>query len=346
MTRSPSAAPTAPSADPAAPAPDRAPFHVVVVGAGAVGAVLGGHLAQAGVTVTFVARGATLAALLDRGLELETPTGVVRVPRGHAAAAPADAGPADVVLVAVKAEQVSEVAATLQPLIGPSTVVVPLQNGVEASGQLAAALGDAPVAEGFCRMWAEQTGPARVRFAGLTPSVAFGPRGPDAPDAPRRATLARLADAFRAAGVVVETSADTRAALWEKFLFVEPLGAVGAAARSPFGALLGTPDTRSLLEACTREILAVGRAAGVALADDAHDRVWERYAALPPEGTASMQRDLVAGRPSELEAQTGAVVRIGRALGVPTPAHDALYAVLRPQELRARAPAGSSSQSR
>jgi 2-dehydropantoate 2-reductase len=284
-----------------------------------------------------VARGATLAALRERGLVLESPQGDVRLPPGHAADAPAAVGVADVVLVAVKAAQVPEVAPTLGPMVGPATVVVPLQNGVEASGQLAAALDPAHVAEGLCRMLAAQEGPGHVRHLSEVPSVTFGSRAAGALADGPAATLGRLADAFRRAGVTVDEPADTTAALWEKFLFVEPLGAVGGAARATFGELLAIPETRAILEACVHEVLAVGRGAGAVLPDDAPADVWERYLRLPAGGTTSMQRDLVAGRPSELDAQTGAVTRIGRVHGVPTPVHDVLYAALRPQEARARA---------
>jgi 2-dehydropantoate 2-reductase len=240
--------------DPAAPA-----LRVAVVGAGAVGAVLGGRLTTVGADVTFVARGATLAALRERGLVLESPQGDVRLPPGH------------------------------------------------------------------------------VRHLSEVPSVTFGSRATGALADGPAATLGRLADAFRRAGVTVDEPADTTAALWEKFLFVEPLGAVGGAARATFGELLAIPETRAILEACVHEVLAVGRGAGAVLPDDAPADVWERYLRLPAGGTTSMQRDLVAGRPSELDAQTGAVTRIGRVHGVPTPVHDVLYAALRPQEARARA---------
>jgi 2-dehydropantoate 2-reductase len=134
----------------------------------------------------------------------------------------------------------------------------------------------------------------------------------------------------------VEEADDLHRALWEKFMFVEPLGSVGGAARVPFGEMLATPATRALLEACVHEIAAVGRAAGVALDEDSVARVWSRYEKLPAVGTASMQRDLMAGRPSEFDAQTGAVCRLAMVHGVPVPAHEALHGVLAPQELLAR----------
>ena len=124
-------------------------------------------------------------------------------------------------------------------------------------------------------------------------------------------------------------------ALWEKFLFVAPFGTVGAAARVPMGELLAVPESRALLRACVIELAALARAAGVALPADAVDGVWKRYEQTPVAGTTSMQRDLLAGRPSELQAQTGAVVRLGQTHRVPTPVHDILYAVLWPQEIAA-----------
>jgi 2-dehydropantoate 2-reductase len=319
---------------------DASPLRVAVIGAGAVGAVFGARLATAGADVTFVARGATLAALREHGLQLESVQGDVRLPPGHVADAPSAIGPVDAVLVAVKAAQVPEVAPTLASLLGPGTVVIPLQNGVEASAQLASVLDPAHVSEGLCRMLAEQTAPGRVRHAGGGAEIAFGSRAAHALGAGPTATLARLAEVFRRGGVTVETPADTTTALWEKLLFVEPLGVVGAAARSAFGELLGDPETSAALEACVREVQAVGQAHGAALSEESTSHVWQRYRSLPPAGTTSMQRDIVAGRPSELEAQTGAVVRLGRARGVAVPVHAALHAVLRPQEARARSVQG------
>jgi 2-dehydropantoate 2-reductase len=315
--------------------------RLVVVGAGAVGAVFGGRLARIGCDVTFVARGATRAALERDGLVVHAFDGDWTLRPVRTAATPAEAGVADVVLVAVKAEQVAALAPTLAPLLHPTTLVLPMQNGVDASDELAAALGAAHVLDGFCGVLAEQEGPGVIRHAGIVPRLVFAPRA-DAPAATRaHPALAWLADRVREAGMEVDTPDDARAGTWEKLLFVSPLGSVGAAARSTFGELLGTPETRALLERCTREIVAVANAHGVALGERELSRVWKRYEAMPARGTTSMQRDLMAGRPSELEAQVGSVVRRAAAHAVPVPAHEALYAVLRPQELRARVVSGA-----
>lgn len=308
--------------------------RIAVVGIGAIGGLFGGRLAAAGHQVTFIARGATLAALRDRGLVVDSPEGDLRLHPVACTDDPTTVGPVDLVLVCVKAGQVAALAPTLRPLVANGTLVIPMQNGVEASGQLAAALGDA-VLEGYSRVIAEAIAPAHIRHVAVTPTLAFAPRV-GATSSPAPATLAGWRDLFRGAGLAVEDTPDVQRALWEKFMFVEPLGAVGGAARVPFGELLAVPETRALLDACVREIRAIGVAHGVTLGEDSVASVWARYDKLAPEGTASLQRDLMAGRPSEFDAQTAAICRMGRQAGVPTPAHDALYAVLAPQARHAR----------
>jgi len=305
-------------------------MRIAVFGTGAVGAYFGGRLAQAGEEVTFIARGENLLALRAHGLRVASIAGDFHLPAVRATDDPAQVGPVDVVLLGVKAGQIAGAAPQLRPLLGPHTLVLLLQNGVEATEQLAAVLGPQRVLLGLCRIIVQQVGPGEFRHSGVTPALAFGALEAYPPPA-----LEPLREAFRQAGVGVEVPADLRVALWEKFLFVAPFGTVGAAARVPMGELLAVPESRALLHACVTELAAVGRAAGVALPADAVDRVWQLYEQTPVAGTASMQRDLLAGRPSELEAQTGAVVRLGQAHQVPTPVHDVLYAVLRPQELTA-----------
>jgi 2-dehydropantoate 2-reductase len=307
--------------------------RVAIVGAGGVGGVLAGLLARAGAEVTVVARGAHGEALRARGITLDSPLGRFTVPVAKVAADPAELGPADAVLVAVKAWQVAEVAPSLAPLLARGGVAVPLQNGVEAADRLAAALGEDRVAGGLIAVLAWIDGPGVVKHVGAPPRVKIGERGARAGASPRLETLAA---ALRAAGAEAEVVPDIELAAWEKYLLIEPWGALAGAARAPMGVLRATPPTRALLAALQDELARVGRARGVALAADAPARVLAFLDGVPAEATASMQRDLGAGRPSELEDQTGALIRLARAAGVPVPLHEALYALLLPQDAAAR----------
>src|SRR6478672_374150 len=307
-------------------------MRVTVFGAGAVGAYFGGRLAEVGEDVAFIARGETLRALGERGLRVTSPDGDFTLHPVHASDTPADLGPTDVILLGVKAWQVSDAARAMGPLLGPDTFVVPLQNGVEAPAQLAAVLGPERVLGGLCRILAWIAAPGEIRHEGVEPYIGFGELTGGL--SPR---VERLQQAFaRCRGVTAEGLEDVRAELWRKFLFIASVSGLGAVTRAPIGVLRTRPETRDQLERAMREVLAVARAHGVALPDDAVAETLAFTDTVPAEGTASMQRDIIAGRPSELEAQSGAVVRLGREKGVATPVHEFLYRTLVPLELRAR----------
>ena len=306
-------------------------MRIAIFGVGAVGGYFGGRLANAGHDVTFVARGETLSRLQTRGLEVTSAQGDFVIAHPKAVADPNEAGPVDVVLLAVKAQHVREAGRSLSSLIGPETVVIPLQNGIEAHGQLAEILGPEQVLGGLCKIFSTRLAPARIRHVGFPPVLIFGEFG--------QANSARV-DRIRVAlestsGMNVVAPDDIEAALWEKFLFVTPLGGVGAVARAPVGVLREIPETRCMLRSAMEEIIAIARKRNVALGDDAPDRAFELIDGLPAEATASMQRDVMAGEPSELEYQTGTVVRYGEESGVPTPVNSGIYSALLPSELRA-----------
>ena len=306
-------------------------MRITIFGVGAVGGYFGGRLANAGHDVTFVARGETLSRLQTRGLEVASALGDFVIVHPKAVADPNEAGPVDVVLLAVKAQHVREAGRSLSALIGPETVVIPLQNGIEAHGQLAEILGPEQVLGGLCKIFSTRLAPARIRHVGFPPVLIFGEFG--------QANSARV-DRIRVAlestsGMNVVAPDDIEAALWEKFLFVTPLGGVGAVARAPIGVLREIPETRCMLRSAMEEIIAIARKRNVALGDDAPDRAFELIDGLPAEATASMQRDVMAGEPSELEYQTGTVVRYGEESGVPTPVNSGIYSALLPSELRA-----------
>ena len=306
-------------------------MRIAIFGTGAVGGYFGGRLAAAGEDVTFIARGGTLQALRTEGLRVESIKGDFLVRPAKATDAPTEVGAVDIVLVAVKAWQVEDAGKAMRPLVGAGTVVIPLENGVEAPEQLAAALGRDHVAGGLCHVVAFQVAPGHIRHAGLEPDVAFGE--PDGRESPRLEYLKR---AFDRAGVKAELAQNIHVAMWEKFLFIASVSGVGSVTRAPAGVMRTVPATRRLLESAMAEIVTVARACGVTLPDDAPARTMAFIDALPEGATASMQRDILSGRPSELEAQNGAVVRLGRENGVDTPVNGFIYSALLPQELRAR----------
>jgi 2-dehydropantoate 2-reductase len=311
---------------------DSGSSRIVVFGAGAVGGYFGGRLAHAGHHVTFIARGAHLDAIRRNGLQISSPTGDFVATPATATDDTSSVGVADVVLVGVKAGAVSGLAAALQPLIGAHTVVVPLQNGVEAASDLMVAVGSERVIGGLCRIAASVTAPGQIVHVGITPTVVLGEM-----DGSQSARVELVAARLRSADVAVEISDDIQAALWEKFLRIAPWGGLGGATRVPLDVLCSTPETRRLLEAAMTEVAALAAAHGVTLAADIVSRTLEFLDAVPSGGTASMQRDLMARRPSELDTQTGTIVRLGRKRGVDTPVNTFLYDCLAPGERLARA---------
>jgi len=306
-------------------------MRIAIIGAGGVGGYFGGRLARAGNDVAFVARGEHLAALRQGGLRVRSVAGDFTVNPVRATDDPAEVGPTDAVLLATKTWQVAEACRTAAPLLGPDTVVVTLQNGVEAPAQAAEVVGRERVLPGVARIFSRVEGPGVVVHGGGPASVTFGEW-----DGPPTARVERLREALAAAGVAAATPDDVQADLWAKFLFVVPMGGVGALARAPVGVLRSMPETRRLLEEAMAEILAVARARGIGLPEDVVARTMGFVDAQPAEGTTSLQRDVAGGRPSELEAWCGAVVRLGAASGVATPLHRVMYHALLPLERRAR----------
>lgn len=306
-------------------------MRVAIFGTGGVGGYFGGRLAQAGADVIFIARGDHLEALRSRGLRVESLKGDFIVHPAQATDDPGQVGAVDAVLVGVKAWQVPEAAQAIRPMVGPQTFVVPLQNGVEAPAQLAVVLGTHHVLGGLCSIISFIAGPAHVRHAGAEPSIAFG----ELDNRPSE-RAERLHRAFARANVKVEIPPDIQVAMWEKFLFIASWGGVGAVTRAPVGVVRSLPETRAMMEDAMREILHVGQARQIALSEESMRKAIAFIDNLQPGSTASMQRDIMEGRPSELDFQNGTVVRMGREAGVPTPVHTFLYHSLLPSELRAR----------
>jgi 2-dehydropantoate 2-reductase len=307
-------------------------MRVAVVGAGGVGGLLAGLAARAGVEVALLARGAALSAIRADGLHVTAGDEQFTVRPAAVADDPAALGPCDAVLVAVKSWQVAALAPQLRPLVAPGGVVVPLQNGVEAGARLAAGLPWVRVADGVTYVFAWSEGPGRIRHIGTPLQIAMGER----PGAPLGGALAPLAAILTSAGVQTVVSEAIDVLAWEKLLFVSSFGAVGAVSRAPAGAIRESPETRRLFAGLVAEGAAVARARGVPLSADVVERTVAWLDRVTWDATVSMQRDLAAGRPSELLDQTGVVVRFGAEAGTLVPLHEALLAALLPLERSAR----------
>ncbi len=303
-----------------------------MVGAGGVGGYFAAVLARAGHSVSVVARGQTLEAIRRGGLRVISPKGDFTVAVAKASDKSEDIGPVDAVILAVKAWQVTEAASAMKPLLTPLTKVLPLENGVEATEQLQQVLGGSHALMGLCRIIASVESPGCIRHGGLEPMVALG----EVDGSPLSANALALAEALKTADVMVQTPADMQAALWEKLLFIAAVSGTGAVTRSTIGEFRACPPTRELLRQLMEEVAAVARSRSIHLAEVAVSRTLAFVDTSPADATASMQRDMAAGRPSELEAIIGAVVRFGDQAGVATPAMDYVYASLLPQERRAR----------
>jgi 2-dehydropantoate 2-reductase len=306
-------------------------MSIAIFGVGGAGGYFGARLVQAGHDVVFIARGAHLQAIRDHGLVVATDSGEIVARPRLATDDPREAGTVRVAVLGVKSWQVEEAARALGPMVGRETIVVPLQNGVECAERLVSVLGAGRVLGGLCGTISRLDGPGRVRSIGATNFIRFGEL-----DGRVRARTRRLRQAFLDAGVSAEIPPSIHVSLWQKFLFVVPVGSVGAYAGADLGTMRAIPALRSMLEAAMREVEALAHARGIALPAGAVDNALAFVDGLDPGGTSSLQRDLAAGRPSELDDWTGAVVRLGRQSGVATPIHASIYAKLAPLEAAAR----------
>jgi 2-dehydropantoate 2-reductase len=299
-------------------------MRIVVVGAGGVGGFFGGRLAAAGHEVGFVARGAHLEAMRRDGLKVSSVDGDFTVAPVRATADPGELGlgEADAVLLAVKTWQLEAAAEAVKPLVGKETAVVTLQNGVEAPGEAARILGREAIVPGVAKVLAFIEKPGHIQHQGAG-ALAFAEW--DNSPSPR---VQRLRAALEEAGLEAERPRDIWTALWAKFLFVAPLGGLGAVADAPFGPLRERPGLRSLLGQAMAEVEQVARHHGIHLPGDVVAKTLAVVDDQPAGGTTSLHRDLRSGRPSELDAWTGAIVRLGEQAGVPTPVNGFCYQVL------------------
>lgn len=315
-------------------------MRIVIIGAGGAGGWLGARLATAGEDVGFLVHGVTLEALRAGGLTLLGPDGeaVARVERPLASDDASSllyalGGHPDAVLVTTKVDAIADLGPALRTLTGPETTVISTQNGVDAPRLLADAVGAEHVVPGVARVYAQAVERGTIALRSGLESLQVGES-----DGSRSPRVDRLVAALRAAGLRSSTPDSILAELWRKAAFVVPQGGLGAAVDAPIGELRTT--YRDAYRAMIQEIVDVAAAQGHALAAPGEapyaDQVLAFADEQPADATTSMQRDIAAGLPSELDAQVGAVRRAGDDAGAPTPVHDVVAGVLGPREAAAR----------
>jgi len=293
------------------------------MGTGGVGGYFGTRLALGGCDVTFIARGAQLAALRQRGLRVLSAVGNMHVERVTATDDPREVGPVDLVLFDVKLWDTEDAARLIVPMLGADTAVVSFQNGVLKDEVLRRLLGDRAVIGGVCYIAATIAEPGVILHTGAMQRLVFGEHD----GVPFARTTAFLA-ACQRAGINAEISADIRRAIWEKFVFLLAMSGTTSAIGMPIGAIRARPQTRALLRDAMREVVAVGRSQGVSLAEDYVDNRLAFCDTLPAAMTSSMHQDLERGNRLEVDWLSGDVVRRGVATGVATPVSRVLHDVV------------------
>jgi 2-dehydropantoate 2-reductase len=300
-------------------------MQIVVMGAGAVGGYFGGLLSLAGHDVTFVARGAHLAAMQAGGLTLETSKGTRKVTQARFVEQAAQVGACDVVLFAVKAYDIETAAAPLQHLVDGGACVVSVLNGVDHQDRIAAVLGAGSVLGGLAMVSGVITAPGFIRYTTDMSSLRFGEA-----NGSMSARALAFSDACVGAGFSAEVVADIRAAQWTKFVALATNAALCSLFRLPVGYVYHDPEIIPLALRAFEEVAALARAQGIAVPDDIAARSLKVHQSFPKAMVASMFHDLNKGRPMELDSLSGYVVRRGRELGVPTPVHEMAYLALKP----------------
>ena len=299
-------------------------MRIAVIGTGGVGGAFGAALAQSGADVTFVARGAHLAAMRANGLRVLSPRGDMHINPCKATDNPAEIGVVDVVLFCVKLWDVESAGMAIKSLIGPGTAVIPLQNGIDAAERLIPILGSDAVMGGVAQISATIDQPGVIRQTGTFMKIVFGEL-----DARMSERGAAFQAACQKAGFDVTFTDAIQTALWEKFVLLAVNSSVVALIRLPFGKLREDADVMALFSASFAEVIALGRALGVKLPSDMQSRMEKATGNFPPTMMPSMAVDLLRGNRLELPWLGGKVVALGKQLGIPTPVFSVMYAALK-----------------
>ena len=305
-------------------------MRFAILGSGAVGGYFGAKLGKSGQDVTFIARGAHLEAIRSRGLEIKSAKLGDFVARAAAENDTAKVGPVDVVIVAVKAYDNATALPMLQPMIGPDTVVLTLQNGVDSAHDVSAIVGDQQVLGGTTYVATALEAPGLIVQTGVHRSIIMGEVFGDRSKVSAR--VQRIVDALAAADIQATAVADGRVPIWDKFVYLVPFSGFTGASRLAIGHIWKFPHVREMFYAASREIAAIAKAEGVTISPNRFETLEEYMTNIPPTTRSSLLIVLEQGKRIEVEALQGAAVRRAAKHNVPVPIVSALYALLKPWE--------------
>ncbi len=303
-------------------------MKIAIKGTGGVGGYFGAKLALGGHDVSFIARGAHLEAIQVSGLRVVSPLGDMHVGDANATDTPADIGPVDVVLIAVKLWDLESAASACMPLLKKDTLAIPFQNGITASETVAQALGANHVGAGIAKVQSVIAEPGIIRHLKTFASLEFGET-----DNARSPRLTQFHEACLDSGIEATIPDDIAAAIWQKFIFLVAMSGLTAAARSPIGAIFATEEGAQSFLACTQEVADIGRARGVDLPPDVAETITAFAKTHDYTTSTSQLADLERGNRLELPWLTGTVCNMGRQTNIRTPVNDAIYAILSPYSL-------------
>jgi 2-dehydropantoate 2-reductase len=298
-------------------------MRIVVMGAGGVGGYFGGKLAAGGEDVTFVARGSHGEAIRREGLRVASIDGDFQIFPVRCVEDPADAPGADAVLFCVKLTDTDSAARAILPVVENGADIFTFQNGVESAERLDAIFGKGRTVSGVAYISATLGAPGQVLHKALKPRLVFGEANGE-----KTARIEALAKACHAAGIEADATENITQALWLKFALLAFFASITALTRATIGALRSEPRTRALLQTLVEEAVAVGAAKGAGLTSSDAQRILAGFDAVDGSARASMAFDIENGKPLESPGLSGAVMRIGRETGVPTPSHDFFYNAL------------------
>lgn len=306
-------------------------MKILIYGTGGVGGYFGARLEQAGNNVTFIARGNHLKVMQQKGLRLISPKGNHTVSPIHIQKYRPDLGNFDLIIIAVKTWQLKEVTKNILPFLNDQTMVLPLLNGINNSAILKAIIPHKHIIDGLCKIVSKITNLGEITHLSYEPTIVFGELNNK-----KTTRILHLESVLNNANIKAVLANNIASEIWTKFLFICTISGIGALTRAPIGAMRSQTETRAIMMETAEEVLAIAKAKNIYLTNNILEKQFAIIDKQPYDTTSSMQRDMMAGKPSELYNRNGIIVTLGKELGISTPINSFIYYSLLLQEEKAR----------